>query len=87
MSPFPHTRQLNAKDCVPACLRMVTKYHGKTYSLQKLREMCHITSEGVSLLGINGAVEAIGMLGVKIPFEKLQNEVPLPCIAYWKQRL
>lgn len=25
-------------------------------------------------------------MGVKIPFEKLQDEVPLPCIAHWKQR-
>ena len=85
---FPHTRQLDARDCGPSCLRMVAKYHGKTYSLPKLRDMCHITREGVSLLGISDAAENIGMrtLGVKIPFEKLKDEVPLPCIAHWKQR-
>jgi len=68
MSPFPHTRQLDAKDCGPACLRMVAKYHGKSYSLQKLREMCHVTREGVSLLGISDAAENIGLrtMGVKI---------------------
>ena len=67
---------------------MVAKYHGKTYSLPKLREMSHITREGVSLLGISDAAEKIGMrtMGVKIPFEKLKEEVPLPCIAHWKQR-
>ncbi len=88
MIRFPHTRQLDAMDCGPACLRMVAKYHGKIYSLERLREMCHITREGVSLLGISDAAEAIGMrtLGVKIPFEKLKEEVPLPCIAHWKQR-
>ena len=85
---FNSTRQLDARDCGPACLRMVAKYHGKTYSLQKLREMCHINREGVSLLGISDAAENIGMrtMGVKIPFEKLQDEVPLPCIVHWKQR-
>jgi len=85
---FPTTRQLDAKDCGPACLQMVAKYHGKSYSLQKLREMCHITREGVSLLGISDAAESIGFrtIGVKIPFEKLKDEVPLPCIAHWKQR-
>lgn len=88
MGNFPFTKQLDAMDCGPACLRMVAKHHGKAYSLQKLRELCHITREGVSLLGISDAAERIGFrsLGVKIPFEKLTNDVPLPCIAHWKQR-
>ncbi len=88
MKKFPFHKQLDARDCGPACLRMVAKYHGKSYSLPKLREMCHINREGVSLLGISDAAEAIGMrtMGVKIPFEKLKEEVPLPCIAHWKQR-
>ncbi len=85
---IPYYHQLDAMDCGPACLRMVAKYHGKAYSLQKLREMCHITREGVSMLGISDAAENIGFrtIGVKIPFEKLKDEVPLPCIAHWKQR-
>ena len=85
---FPFYKQLDAKDCGPACLRMVAKHYGKTYSLQKLREMCHITREGVSLLGISDAAENIGFrtIGVKITFEKLKDEVPLPCIVHWKQR-
>lgn len=82
------TKQLDAMDCGPACLRMVAKYHGKTYSLENLRERSHITREGVSLLGISDAAESIGLrtMGVKIPFKKLTTEVPLPCIAHWKQR-
>ena len=61
MYNLPFTKQLDARDCGPACLRMVAKYHGKTYSLQKLREMCHINREGVSLLGISDAAENIGI--------------------------
>jgi len=66
----------------------VAKHFGKVYSLGKLRELCHISREGVSLLGISDAAESIGFrsMGVKIPFEKLAGEVPLPCIAHWKQR-
>jgi len=88
MSNFPFTHQLDAKDCGPACLRMLTKHHGKTYSLQRLRELSHITREGVSLLGISDAAESIGFrtMGVRISFEKLTHEVPLPCIVHWKQR-
>lgn len=85
---FPFTKQLDAMDCGPACLRMVAKEHGKSYSLQKLRELSHITREGVSLLGISDAAESIGFrtMGVKIPFAKLADEVPLPAIVHWKQR-
>ena len=88
MSNFPFTKQYDAMDCGPACLRMVAKHYGKAYSLQRLREMSHITREGVSLLGISDAAESLGFrtMGVKIPFEKLANEVPLPCIVHWKQR-
>ncbi len=88
MFTFPHTHQLDAKDCGPACLRMMAKHHGKAYSLLKLREQSHITREGVSMLGISDAAESIGFrtMGVSIPFDKLSKEVPLPCIVHWKQR-
>ena len=74
-------------DCGPTCLRMIAKHYGKTFSLQKLREKCFITREGVSILGISDAAEAIGFrtLGVKISFEKLVQEASLPCIVHWNQ--
>jgi len=33
----------------------------KTYSVQKLREMCSATRAGVSLLGISDAAEKLGL--------------------------
>jgi ATP-binding cassette subfamily B protein len=36
---FPHIHQPDQMDCGAACLAMVAKYYGKTYSVQKLREM------------------------------------------------
>ncbi len=87
MIKFPFIKQRDAMDCGPACLAMVAKYYGKTYSLQRLRETSFITREGVSLLGISDAAEAIGMrtTGVKITYEQLADEAKLPCIAHWKQ--
>ncbi len=84
---FPFYHQLDAMDCGPTCLRMIAKYFGKSYSLEFLREKCFISREGVSLLGISDAAEYIGFrtLGAKIDFDKLENEVPLPCIAHWRQ--
>lgn len=74
-------------DCGPTCLRMVAKHYGKTYSLQNLREKSRITREGVSMLGISDAAEAIGMrtIGVSITFEQLRKEAKLPCIVHWGQ--
>lgn len=74
-------------DCGPACLRMVARYYGRSYTLQTLRQRSFITREGVSMLGISDAAESIGFrtTGIKINFEQLCNDVPLPCIAHWNQ--
>ena len=87
MDNFPFYKQPDAMDCGPTCLRMVAAYYGKHYSLPSLRAKSHITREGVSLLGISDAAEAIGFrtMGVKISFDKLKKENPLPCIAHWRE--
>jgi len=84
---FPFYQQLDGMDCGPSCLRMIAKHYGKAYSLQTLRERSYITREGVSLLGISDAAESIGFrtMGVKLSWEKLLQEAPLPCIIYWNQ--
>ncbi|MCK5028649.1 MAG: peptidase domain-containing ABC transporter [Bacteroidales bacterium] len=85
--PFPHYQQLDAMDCGPTCLRMIAKHYGKTYSLQNLRDKSYITREGVSMLGISDAAEAIGFrsMGVRITFEQLIKEAPMPFVAHWNQ--
>ncbi|ADB36844.1 peptidase domain-containing ABC transporter [Spirosoma linguale] len=87
MPTFPHYTQLDQMDCGPTCLRMVAKHYGRSYSVQSLRAKSQIGKEGVSLLGISEAAEAIGFrtMGVKIPFEKLVSEAPLPCVVHWDQ--
>lgn len=84
---FPNYRQLDAMDCGPTCLRMIARYYGRSYPVQYLREKSFITRLGVSMLGISDAAEAIGFRtnGVKITFEQLVAERPLPCILHWNQ--
>lgn len=84
---FPFYKQLDQMDCGPTCLRMIAKHYGRNYTLQTLRDKTSICKDGVSLLGISEAAEAIGFRtrGVKIPFEKFANEAPLPCIVHWRQ--
>lgn len=87
MKRFPHYHQMDQMDCGPTCLRMVARYHGREVDQELLRDQCGLTREGVSLGGIANAAEGLGMksLAVQIPPERL-TEVPLPCIAHWRQR-
>ncbi|MFD2719665.1 peptidase domain-containing ABC transporter [Hymenobacter monticola] len=87
MSKFTYYQQLDIMDCGPTCLRMVAKHYGRHFTAQSLRERAQIGKDGVSLLGIAEAAEAIGFrsLGAKVSFEKLAKEAPLPCIVHWQQ--
>lgn len=75
-------------DCGPTCLRMVAKHHGRSISLQKLRQISETTREGASLHAIADAAEKIGFrsLGVKVSLQKLLLDAPLPCILHWQQK-
>lgn len=88
MSSFPSYQQLDSMDCGSTCLRIVAKYYGKTYSAATLRERCVTTREGVSLLAISDVAENLGFrtISVKIPFARLREEAPLPCIVHWNQQ-
>mgnify|MGYP003243166146 FL=1 len=87
MKPFPSYRQLDIMDCGPTCLKIIAKYYGRDFSIQKLREKSYITRTGVSMLGISDAAEEIGFRtrGVKITFNQLVSQKPLPCILHWSQ--
>ena len=88
MKSFPVYRQLDQMDCGPTCLRMVAHYYGRLIAADSLRERCSLTSQGVSLGGIAEAAESIGFntAGVRVNLDTLRDEVPLPCIAHWRQR-
>lgn len=85
---FPFYRQLDQMDCGPTCLKMIAKHYGKVYDREFLRQLANITRDGVSLGGIAEAAEKIGFqsLAVNVAYETLAEDIPLPCIAYWRQR-
>ncbi len=74
-------------DCGPACIRMITKFFGRTVSPEKLRRITYASKGGTSLLNLSEAAESLGFrtLAVKVSLEKLQK-APLPCIVFWQQR-
>lgn len=85
---FPFVNQTDAIDCGPACLKMVAEFYKISFSLESLRKKCYITGESVSFLGLSEAADSLGFrtIGVKIPFEMLNENVPLPCIVQWRQK-
>ena len=74
-------------DCGPTCLRMISKFYGKSYSVQYLRDITYQNREGVSLHAISEAAETLGFrtIAVKVDYDTLVEDVPMPCIAHWKQ--
>jgi ATP-binding cassette subfamily B protein len=84
---FPLFRQLDTMDCGPTCLRMIAQYHGRAFTASFLREKACIDRQGVSMLGIAYAAEAIGLrtLAARVPLEALLQQAPLPCVLHWDQ--
>ncbi len=72
--------------CGVACLQMICKYYGKSYSQRYLNEICHATVEGVSLLAIKKAANRLGFetTNGRLSTEELPN-MALPCILHWNQ--
>lgn len=74
-------------DCGPACLKMISSFYGREYSVDTLREFCNAVKDGVSLGGISRAAEKTGFktIGGRFTITKLAEKVPLPCILHWNQ--
>lgn len=85
--PFPHLPQKDAMSCGPACVQMIAKFYGRNYTLEKLSEYSNIGKQGSSMLGMSQAAERIGFRtrGVKVDFDTLRKDAPLPCIVHWNQ--
>ena len=54
---YPFIRQYDQMDCGPTCLRMLSKFYGKSYSSEYLSELASITKDGASLGGLADAAE------------------------------
>lgn len=88
MKPFPQYIQSDRYDCGPSCLKIIAQYYGRKLNIEHLRTICRIGPEGVSMDGIITGAEDLGIKGfpAMVSFESLKEEVPLPCIAFWRDR-
>jgi len=80
--------QLSSVDCGLACLKMIYTTYNRFISDTTLSNLFYIDREGVSMLGISDAAEALGLhtMAVKCSIDKLIADAPLPFIAHWRQR-
>lgn len=86
MRKFPFVKQHDAMQCGVACLEMVCRNYGRQFPISMLSQICHVTSEGVSMLGISEAANEIGFhsVCVRTTVDNL-SLAPLPCILHWNQ--
>lgn len=75
-------------DCGPTCLQMISNFYGKYFDKAYLRQISSLTGKGATLGGIADAAEKIGLstLALNTKFKDLAEDIPLPCIAHWRQR-
>lgn len=72
--------------CGVACLQMVCRHYGKTYSQDALSEACCATSEGVSLLSISNAATELGLhTTCGKATVNILRKASMPCILHWNQ--
>ncbi|URD48499.1 peptidase domain-containing ABC transporter [Chroococcidiopsis sp. CCNUC1] len=84
---YPFFEQQSASDCGAACLVMVSRYWGKHFSVNRLRDIANVDRDGASLRGLAAAAESIGFTTrpVKASISKLAEQ-SLPAIAHWEGR-
>ncbi|MBQ0061829.1 MAG: peptidase domain-containing ABC transporter, partial [Bacteroidales bacterium] len=79
-------KQHDSMQCGVACLSMICRYYGKTYTQNTLSRYCKPTSEGVSLKGLTDAAKTLGLqtASVRLTLEQL-TQIERPCILHWNQ--
>jgi ATP-binding cassette, subfamily B, bacterial HlyB/CyaB len=82
---YPFFAQQSAADCGVACLVMISRYWGKQFSVNRLRDIANVDRNGTSLRGLSGAAESIGFSTrpVKASLDQLAKQ-SLPAIAHWE---
>lgn len=82
---YPFFAQQSSSDCGAACLVMISRYWGKHFSVNRLRDLANVDRNGASLRGLATAAEQVGFSTrpVKASLEQLAQQA-LPAIAHWE---
>ncbi|MBE9005386.1 ATP-binding cassette domain-containing protein [Fortiea sp. LEGE XX443] len=82
---YPFIQQQSTADCGPACLAMISRYWGKKFSINVLRNISNVGRSGASLKNLATAAESIGFQArpVRASFNRIANQKH-PWIAHWQ---
>ncbi|NHA05824.1 peptidase domain-containing ABC transporter [Mucilaginibacter sp. HC2] len=85
---YAFTYQMDHMDCGPACLKMVTEYFGRKYSLDYFRDHSFMSKNGATLKGLCIAAEGVGLMTttLRLNYEKLKANQLYPSILFWNQK-
>lgn len=85
---YIHVNQHSQEDCGAACLAAISKYYGRNFTLNRIREAVGTGQFGTTLLGLKRGAETLGFQArsVKTSAELLSRikEAPLPAVIHWK---
>ncbi len=80
--------QHSEEDCGAVCLATVAKHYGRTFALNRIRELVGTGQQGTTLLGLRRGAEALGFntRQVQVTSKLLPqlHKAPLPAIIHWK---
>jgi ATP-binding cassette subfamily B protein len=84
LARYPFIEQQSQADCGAACLAMISRYWGKNFSINWLRELAKVGRSGSSLKNLGKAAEAIGFESrpVRASLSSLADQRN-PWIAHW----
>jgi ATP-binding cassette, subfamily B, bacterial HlyB/CyaB len=82
---YPFFAQQSASDCGAACLVIISRYWGKKFSINRVRDIANVDANGTSLRGLSAAAESVGFSTrpVKASLDQLAKQT-LPAIAHWE---
>lgn len=76
-------KQINQKDCGPACLLTILNYYGGSKKLEVVREYCKTSAHGTNMFGLVKGAEKLGFkaFGATGTYDELMKQ-KMPCIAH-----
>lgn len=72
-------------DCGPACIRMLSAYHGKKHSLRSIKDSISVSRIGVTVGDVKRACERLGLEAVVVQATAGQlSKISSPAILHWR---
>lgn len=85
---YPLVLQQNEEDCGAACLASIAKYHGRVWTIGRIRGAVGTGQLGTTLLGLWRGAEALGFKAragqADADLIDDINDLPLPAIVHWQ---